>query len=382
MLRHQLAEIDAAGLGDPDEEQALAAEEERLADLAALRQSAAAAVTALEGSDDSGQGGALGALTAALGALGGRGPLATWTERLRSVPAEVADVASELRHVVESWEDDPERLADVQDRRRLLADLRRKYGPTLADVAAFADDARLRLGRLVEDEDRADVLAARTERRPATTWLGRRPTVLAARGTAAPVLGRAVARRLADLAMTDARFEVEVTDDGAGGAVRFLLGANPGEPLQPLARVASGGELARSMLALRLVAAGGPATMVFDEVDAGVGGAAALALARALREVSADRQVLVVTHLAQVAAFADHQVAVGKVVQRGRTMTRAAGPRRDAERVVEISRMLSGHPDSATARAHAEELLALGRTDPADPARQPAGSATVGRVVD
>jgi DNA repair protein RecN (Recombination protein N) len=125
-----------------------------------------------------------------------------------------------------------------------------------------------------------------------------------------------------------------------------------------MARVASGGELARSMLALRLVAAGGPGTMVFDEVDAGVGGTGALALARALREVAEDRQVLVVTHLAQVAALADQQVAVGKVLLGGRTVTEVAALT-DEERVVEVSRMLSGHPDSATARAHAEELLAL-----------------------
>ena len=124
------------------------------------------------------------------------------------------------------------------------------------------------------------------------------------------------------------------------------------------AKAASGGELARTMLALRLVAPGGPSTMVFDEVDAGVGGTAALALARALREVGERRQVLVVTHLAQVAAFANHQVSVRKAEEAGRVTTGAeavSGP----ERVVEVSRMLSGHPDSKRAQAHAEELLDL-----------------------
>ena len=129
--------------------------------------------------------------------------------------------------------------------------------------------------------------------------------------------------------MPGARIEIAVDgasadSESAGDGVRFLLGANPGEPVQPLARVASGGELARAMLALRLVAMGGPTTMVFDEVDAGVGGAAALALARALQEASAGRQVLVVTHLAQVAAFADRQIAVHKTTLRGRTVTDAA----------------------------------------------------------
>ena len=136
------------------------------------------------------------------------------------------------------------------------------------------------------------------------------------RREAAPRLAAAVEERLHTLAMAGARFEVAVDAEGAGDGVRFGLGANPGEPVQPLSRVASGGELARAMLALRLVAMGGPATMVFDEVDAGVGGTAALALARSLREVSHGRQVLVVTHLAQVAAFADRQVAVEKASRR------------------------------------------------------------------
>jgi len=152
-----------------------------------------------------------------------------------------------------------------------------------------------------------------------------------------------------------------VGEDGAGDAVALLLGANRGEPVQPLSKVASGGELARTMLALRLVVGGGAPTMLFDEVDAGVGGAAALALAGALAEVAVDRQVLVVTHLAQVAAFADHQVAVRKsVTDDGRTVA-TAEVLSGEQRVVELSRMLSGHPDSRTARAHAEELLGAGR---------------------
>ena len=151
----------------------------------------------------------------------------------------------------------------------------------------------------------------------------------------------------------------------AGEDVMFLLAANPGEPLLPLAKVASGGELARAMLAVRLVLlaggeqagrAAGPATLVFDEVDAGVGGEAALAVGRALAELGRQYQVIVVTHLAQVAAFADAQVAVSKVERDGRAVARAEAVT-GRERVVELSRMLSGQPDSATARRHAEELL-------------------------
>jgi DNA repair protein RecN (Recombination protein N) len=134
--------------------------------------------------------------------------------------------------------------------------------------------------------------------------------------------------------------------------------------LQPLARAASGGELARAMLAIRLVGLGGPQTMVFDEVDAGVGGAAALALGEALHAVAADRQVLVVTHLAQVASRADAQISVVKRESRGRTVT-VASTVSGEERVTELSRMLSGHPSSNAARAHARELLGVGDRTPA-----------------
>ena len=130
-----------------------------------------------------------------------------------------------------------------------------------------------------------------------------------------------VGERLAALAMAGARLEVRVAPDGTGEPVELALGANVGEPVQPLARAASGGELARAMLAIRLVGLGGPQTMVFDEVDAGVGGAAALALGEALHEVGRHRQVLVVTHLAQVASQADAQVSVVKRESRGRTVT-------------------------------------------------------------
>ena len=177
-------------------------------------------------------------------------------------------------------------------------------------------------------------------------------------GAAAPELAAAVGDRLRALAMPGARFEVDGRARRPGEAVRFLLGANPGEPVQPLARVASGGELARAMLALRLVVAwrARPPWCSTRSTPAWAG-RRPWPWPAALREVAAERQVLVVTHLAQVAAFADHQVAVRKAVARGRTVT-AATCSTPSERVVELSRMLSGHPDSPTARAHAEELLA------------------------
>ena len=192
---------------------------------------------------------------------------------------------------------------------------------------------------------------------------GRRPR----RG--APSLAAAVGERLDALALGGARVEVAVHDTdelpGAGEAVELRLAVNRGAEPAPLSKVASGGELSRVMLALRLVLSGGPPTMVFDEVDAGIGGETAIAVGRALRELGRDRQVLVVTHLAQVAAFADTQLLVEKSAEGGTTRTSV---RRldDDGRIVELARMLSGQPDSEVAREHAAELLVS-----ADPARVP-----------
>jgi len=151
-----------------------------------------------------------------------------------------------------------------------------------------------------------------------------------------------------------------VEGDPPGDRVVFMLAANQGLPLAPLAKAASGGELSRAMLALRLVLSGAPPTSVFDEVDAGVGGQAALSVGRSLKELSKGRQVLVVTHLPQVAAFADHHFTVEKIEERGgaRSVVREVG---GEERVVEIARMLAGQPGSKAARDHAEELLEMGR---------------------
>jgi DNA repair protein RecN (Recombination protein N) len=361
LLEHDLDEIGRAALTDPEEEAALRADEARLADLGAHRLAAAEAVALLAGADEGGgsTAGALELLARAAAALGGRPAFDAWEARLRQAIADVEDLGHDLRQVVEGWEDDPVALEQVQARRRLLADLRHKHGPTLADVIAYAEVSRRRLddlGRMGEEAAGLQQVRAAAERELTDA----EAVVRHARAAAAPALAAAVQGRLATLAMAGARLEVSVGERGAGEPVRFLFGANPGEPLQPLQRVASGGELARAMLALRLVAADGPATMVFDEVDAGVGGQAALALAGALAQVAAGRQVVVVTHLAQVAAFADQQIAVRKVTRGTRTTT-AAAVLDPAERVVEISRMLSGQPDSAAARAHAGELLALGR---------------------
>ena len=338
LLRYQLEEIDGAGLGGPEEDDELATEEERLAEASAHRQAAAAALAALDG-DEGGGGAAVDRLGAARAVLDGRAPLAELSERLAALQAEAADAASELRRVVETWGDDPERLAQVRARRQLLRELSRKYGEGPAGVLAYATEARARLAELDATEERA------------AAWEDRRRRAEADEAAAA-----AVQKRLRALAMPRARLEVAVGETEPGDEVTFGLGANPGEGVLPLAKVASGGELARAMLALRLVLTDAPPTMVFDEVDAGIGGEAARTVGAALAEVAGRHQVLVVTHLAQVAAFARCQLAVRKDVVSGRTVARTAAVEGE-HRVVELARMLSGTPDSATARRHAEELL-------------------------
>lgn len=350
LYRFQVAELDAAGITDPDEDAALEAEEDTLADAVAHQEAAAAAVAAL--TDEAG---AVDAVGLALAAVAGRAPYRDLEARLRGLAAELADVATELRDAGEAIEHDPARLAQVRERRQLLHELRRKYGETLAEVVDYHRTAAERLAELEDHDARAARLDA--ERAEVARALARAEAAVgAARRAAAGPLAAAIEARLVELAMPAARVSIAVGDD-PGDDVTFLLAANPGAPPLPLARTASGGELARAMLATRLVLTAGPPTLVFDEVDAGIGGEAAHAVGRALAALGADHQVLVVTHLAQVAAHADDHVTVTKDDDGATTTSALRRLDRDA-RIVELSRMLSGSPDSESARAHAWELLA------------------------
>jgi DNA repair protein RecN (Recombination protein N) len=356
LLRFQVEEITQAELDDPAEDLALEAEEVLLADAADHRDALARAHAALEGP-------ALDALGDAVGALDGRAPFAEIDERLRAAQAEVADVQRELRLASERVVDDPERLDAVRRRRQLLRDLGRKYGDSLAEVAAYGTDAAARLAQLEGYDARAAALEAQrrdlVERAQVAAL-----ALAAARRAAAPRLAQAIEAHLADLAMPSAHVEIAVEDGEAGedGAdrVTYLLAANPGEGPKPLARAASGGELSRAMLAARVVLSEAPPTLVFDEVDAGIGGEAGIAVGRLLATLGARHQVLSVTHLAQVAAFADVQVVVEKAVvgsaKLERTVASAYAVEGDA-RIAELSRMLAGVGDSSHARRHAAELL-------------------------
>ncbi|MEZ5381126.1 MAG: DNA repair protein RecN [Microthrixaceae bacterium] len=354
LLAFQVSELEEAGLADPEEDVSLEAEESLLADAVGHREAAEAALAAFEA-----DGGVSDELSAMVGPLEGRAPFDETSRRLLAIQAELGDAVSDLRRRAEVIEDDPERLERVRGRRQLLRELRRKYGETVADVIAYGGECRSRLDELNHREQRAGELELQlTEARQALAEAAAR--VGAARRSAAPRLASEVEARLASLAMGSATVRILVGEDDPGDKVEFRLAANPGLDPAPIARAASGGELSRVLLALRLVLSGGPDTMIFDEVDAGIGGAAALEVGNALAEVAEHSQVLVVTHLAQVAAHATSQVRVTKNID-GETTTTSVTPVEGDERVVELSRMLSGTPDSDAARSNAEELLALAR---------------------
>ncbi|MFZ6002676.1 MAG: DNA repair protein RecN [Actinomycetota bacterium] len=351
LLRFQVDELRSAAISGPDEDDDLDREENLLAEAVAHQAAAAGAVEAL-----SADGGASDALGTAIAALGERLPFADAAARLRAISAELSDVAVEVRTTSESISDDPERLEAVRARRHALHDLRRKYGDTIESVLAYADDAASRLADLERHDEMAEQLdaerAAALERVRAASQ-----AVAKERRAAAPDLAAAVEAHLGALAMARAQIEVAVAGEPPADDVAILLAANPGTDALPLAKVASGGELARTMLALRLVLTAGPPTLVFDEVDAGIGGEAAVAVGRSLGALGSDHQVLVVTHLPQVASFAHAHVRVTKETSQDRTVARAE-QLDDAGRVVELSRMLSGQPGSRTAQEHASELLA------------------------
>ena len=354
LLRFQFDEIDGAAIVDIEEERHLEAEEDLLAGAAVFREAAQRSVMLLADDD-----GVLDQLRASLSVLTGKSPFAVAADRLRAVAADLDDVVSDLRSAAETIDEDPERLEAVRARRQRLRELRRKYGDTLEAVLEERTRLESQLEHLLRHEERVielqhDLAEERvTEDRLASA-------IAALRAKFAPRLGRSVQDHLQQLALPKAQLKVDVAGAGAGDDVTFLFQANPGEALAPLAKIASGGELARTMLALRLVLSGAPGTLIFDEVDAGIGGEAALAVGRALAKLGRNHQVFVVTHLAQVAAFATDHIVVQKRTTAHRTVASATTVSGD-ERTRELARMLSGLTSSVSANLHAEELLATAR---------------------
>jgi DNA repair protein RecN (Recombination protein N) len=376
LLRFGLGEIEAVS-PEPGEDVSLAEEERRLGHADTLRTAAESAREVL--SSDDGQPDALAAVAAARTLLDGvrehdptAGELA---DRVAEITYLLSDVAADVASYASGLDTDPARLAAASERRAALSALTRKYGETVAEVVAWAETSAARLAELDDTDDRISRLGERrVELRsrlgPAAEALSR------ARTEAAGRLSSELTGELDLLAMPHAVLEVTVRQSahpdglevggqrlrfGSSGVdeVEFLLTANTGSEPRPLHKGASGGELSRVMLALEVALAGtSPVpTFVFDEVDSGVGGKAAVEVGRRLARLAATAQVLVVTHLPQVAAYADRHVLVekssdGSITTSGLTVLDAEGRER------ELSRMLAGMEDSATALAHARELLA------------------------
>jgi DNA repair protein RecN (Recombination protein N) len=350
LLRFQVDEISAAAIAGADEDVRLSEEEDLLADATAAREALWRAHEALAG-----EGAASDLLGHAVAALIGRPGLTELSSRVREAQALVQDLVGDLRDGAESAEEDPARLGAIRERRQLLADLRRKYGDTLHDVVRFGEVARERLTELEGYEMRtAELEIQRSDAFERLVVAQAR--VKEDRLRCTKPLSEAIMTNLASLAMPRARLSIDVGGD-AGESVAFLLAANPGAELQPLAKVASGGELARAMLALRLVLSHGPETLVFDEVDAGIGGEAAIAVGRALAGIGRTHQVLVVTHLPQVAAMAGQHLSVRKEI-RGDATYASVGALSEDGRAAELARMLSGDPMGEVALTHARVLLA------------------------
>ena len=355
LLRHEVAEIEGAQLSDPEELDTLLSEVSFLESARHLRVLLASGIDAL----DSSEVGPRPALGSILNGLEDVSALADTRSAVESALVHLDEAESALHRALERVEEDPGRLSELNERLSLLNDLCRRYGPSLTEVMDKGSALAERLGDLEQAEGRRGEIdellgAARDEVQRLEAVL------LEQRSTAAPKMANEIESRLGSLALE--RAVVTLSCSGpAGEEVELLFSANPGLAAQPVAKVASGGELARLMLALHLTMPEGPPTMVFDEVDAGVGGATAVTLAKALKDLARDRQVVVVTHLAQVAAAADVQVVVTKVTEGEATSARADAVE-DEERIAEIARMLSGHPDSSSARTHAAELIGSLRT--------------------
>jgi DNA repair protein RecN (Recombination protein N) len=383
MLRHGLTEITAVD-PQPGEDDELVEQARRLAAADDLRETASVAHAALVGNDDPDTPAALALIGDARHRLAATDDpeLAALDARLEEALALLGDVGAELTGYLDRLDADPERLAAVLSRQAELKALTRKYAADVDGVLAWADEARERLDNIDTSDEALAALAARRDEL-AVELAEHGVAVTAARTEAAARLATDTTAELAGLAMPDARLIVAVSAREAGpGAVDALrvgkallvagadgvdevelrLVAHAGAAPQPLHKGASGGELSRVMLALEVALAGADPvpTMVFDEVDAGVGGRAAVEIGRRLARLAARHQVIVVTHLPQVAAYADRHLVVDKSARGGvaRSSVRTLA---DEERIVELARMLAGLDDTDTGRAHAEELLGAAR---------------------
>lgn len=374
LLRLGLAEVERVD-PQPDEDVTLAEEVDRLSHAEDLRTAAAGAHAALVGGDDAtDDSAAIGAIEHARRLLeheGAHDPaLASLATRVAEAGYLLADTSTDLAAYLEDLQADPLRLDAAQRRRAELGSLTRSYGSTVAEVLAWADAAGRRLLDLDGGDERIEALRAERSRLD-DELVGLGQQLSSGRQEGARRLSTVVSDELAGLAMGGAelRVVVEPADEpGPHGVdrVEMLLASHAGAPARPLGKGASGGELSRVMLAIEVALATAPGatrpgTFVFDEVDAGVGGRAAIEVGRRLSALAQGSQVLVVTHLAQVAAFADRHLVVTKSTADGVDVVTESDVRlvTQDDRVRELARMLSGQEDSDAARTHAAELLEL-----------------------
>jgi DNA repair protein RecN (Recombination protein N) len=365
LLRFGLDEIERVAPAS-GEDVALAAEALRLQSADDLRDSAESAVQALAGPDDE-PGGALAMLYAArkvFESAVSRDPAATQLgERLVDASYQLSDLTADLARYLDSLESQPGRLEQIAERRAQLSTLTRKYGTTCDEVLQWAAESAVRLTQLEQSDERIATLEQRVDAL-ATELASLAGQISRARHEASGRFSNLVLGELAALAMPHARLSFDVTSAelGPSGADRVDLtfAANPGSELRSLGRVASGGELSRVRLALEVVLAGGQeaVTLVFDEVDAGVGGKVAVEVGRRLARLAQHSQVVVVTHLAQVAAFADRHYVVVKSDD-GQVTTSGVVQVADEDRAVELARMMAGLDTTESALAHAGELVEL-----------------------
>lgn len=360
LYQFQVQEIDAARL-QPGEDEELEATRVRLANAEKLHLHAGQGYEGLR--ED---GAALDILSGCLNHLESLAQIdptaAPILESAQAAYYQLEDAAQQLRAYQEEIEFNPERLEQVQERLHALGVLKRKYGDSIPEILAYREQIAGELDGLAHSEEHAAGLQAERARaeREATARAGQ---LTALRRLATGRFEQAVEQELADLAMEHTRFHVEMAPQPLAATgmdrVEFLISPNPGEPLKPLARVASGGELSRVMLALKSVLArvDRVPTLIFDEIDVGIGGRTAHVIGEKLAALGREKQVVCVTHLPQIACLADAHFTVRKEVAGGRTVVRL---RRltEEERVEEISRMLGGRDDSAGARQHAQEMLA------------------------
>jgi DNA repair protein RecN (Recombination protein N) len=366
----QKKEIESAHLS-PGEDQKLETEKRVLANAEKLLTGATAAYQLLYEADSS----VLANLSAArkhLEELSRYDPKFQETlSALESARVAIEDVSATARDYAEGIDASPQRLAEVEDRLAILDRLKRKYGTTVDEVIVYGEEVARKLNEL---ENREDVLRELKKQLDgaAAAYLSAAQAVSRKRSSAARELEKLVESEINELAMK-AQFKIDVSgsEEPANWAatgfdsVAYLISPNPGEPLRPIEKIASGGELSRVMLALKATietgrkskAAGGhQRTLVFDEIDTGIGGRAAEAVGKKLKALARANQVLCITHLPQIASFADHHYLIEKRESGGRART-LIRPLNDQERTEEIARMLSGAKLTETSRQHAEQLL-------------------------